>query len=375
MDQKEILLLIKKYNEGNCSPEEIILLETWYVNQAQLFHQEIDEAKIEQDLNDIARKLPGIHRTASLLPRIAAAASILLFLSAGYYFISRKQPYQQVAHNQIRDIKPGGNKAVLTLAGGEQVVLTDAKSGIIAQQGNVIVKKTANGQVAYNANTASSLKSEVVAMNTITTPRGGKWSLTLSDGTKVWLNAASSITYPTAFTGNEREVAVSGEAYFEVVHNSARPFRVRVKGQTIEDIGTSFDVNAYNDEPLVKTTLLEGSVKVSNATGATVLKPGEQSLAKTGDVNQKLSVVDNADIEQTMAWKDGMFVFKRSDLHTLMRQISRWYDVDVVYEGKVKEDVFFGKIKQSNNLSKILNILELGDVHFRIDGKKIIVLP
>lgn len=377
MNQEEILLLIKKYNEGECSPEEINLLETWYVNQDQLFHQEIDENKMEQDLNDIARNLPTVQRKAVIWPRIAAAASILLFLSVGAYFIVHKQSVQQVAQNQIHDIKPGGNKAILTLAGGKQVILTDAKNGTIAKQGNTVINKTASGQIVYNVNQIPfpEEKAGNVAMNTITTPRGGKWNLTLSDGTKVWLNAASSVTYPTAFIGKERNIAITGEVYFEVMHNAAQPFRVSVNGQTVEDIGTSFDINAYNDEPIMKTTLLSGSAKVSNAGGTTILKPGQQAQVKTSEINQKLTVIYDSDMEQTIAWKNGMFIFNRADLHTLMRQLSRWYDVDVVYKGTVKDDVFFGKIKQSNNLSKILNILELGDVHFRTEGKKLIVLP
>lgn len=314
-------------------------------------------------------------RVRPLWPRIAAVASVLVILSAGGYFLlHKKQPVQQVVQNQIHDAKPGGNKAILTLAGGKQVILTSANIGVIAQQGNAAVTKTASGQIVYNAVAApvDAAKAPEIVMHTITTPRGGKWFVALSDGTKVWLNAASSITYPTAFTGNERKVTITGEAYFEVVHNAARPFRVIANGETIEDIGTSFNVNAYSDEPDTKTTLVEGSVKIASPTGSALLKPGQQAVIKPGAA---IAVTTDRDMAQTLAWKNGLFVFNHTDLHTAMRQLSRWYDMDIVYEPGVDDKTFFGQINQDNNLSDILKVLELGGLHFRIDGKKLVVLP
>ena len=364
--------LAKKWQEGSITPEEKQEFEAWYDGQENIFELNTAETKDQTEqriLDQLLQKAGLAQPKTRLWPRIAAA-SILLALGFGGYFILHKQP-QQIAQSQIHDAKPGGNKAILTLAGGKQVILTGAKNGTIARQGNAAINKTASGQIVYNANPVSVTTTEVV-MNTITTPRGGKWFVVLSDGTKVWLNAASSITYPTTFTGSDRQVTITGEAYFEVAHNAARPFKVVSNGQTVEDIGTSFDINSYSDEPDNRTTLVEGSIKVSTTNGSAILKPGQQAKVKSG---LAITVINDQDMERTLAWKNGLFIFNRTDLYTLMRQLSRWYDVDVVFQDGVKNDVFFGKIKQDNNLSEILKVLELGDVHFRIEGKKLIVLP
>ena len=261
------------------------------------------------------------------------------------------------------------NKAILTLSDGSTIILDDAKNGQVAQQGGTQIAKLANGQLVYNALDG---KPAEVVFNTLTTPRGGQFKLTLPDGSEVWLNASSSIKYPTAFIGNERKVEISGEAYFEIVHNAAKPFKVSVNGMEVKVLGTHFNINAYNDEASVKTTLLEGSISLTKADAATTLKPGQQAQLGNGG---NIKVIDNVDIDQVVAWKNGYFSFNRADLQTVMRQIARWYDVDISYEGKIPERQFGGKIDRNSNASEVLKILEESKVHFRIEEKKIIVTP
>lgn len=335
-----------------------------------------DEDKVRQTvlnklMSDVEKQE---HQKRQFLPfRYIAAASILIILSVGsYFYFHQSKLAKQVAQIPAHDVLPGGNKAILTLAGGSKIVLSNSKNGTLAQQGNATIVKTASGQVSYTVSNVPT--TQQVFMNTITTPRGGKWYLTLADGTKVWLNAASSITYPTVFTGNERKVSITGEAYFEVTHDATKPFKVNFNNQTVQVLGTHFNINGYNDEPENRTTLVEGSIRISNALTSALLKPGQQAQVKPSG-NAKIEVVTDKDIERTLAWKNGLFIFNSTDLYTLMRELSRWYNVDIEYQGNVKDDVFYGKIKQDNNLSQILKVLELGDVHFRIEGKKLIVLP
>jgi transmembrane sensor len=264
-------------------------------------------------------------------------------------------------------ITPGGNKAILTLQDGSTIVLDDAKDGTLAKQGNATVVKTANGQLVYNG---ASNGEQKVSYNTMSTPRGGQYKLTLPDGTQVWLNSASSITYPTAFVGNERKVSITGEAYFEVAKDKTKPFHVNAGSQDIEVLGTHFNVMAYADEDAIKTTLLEGSVKVSGGGSSGILKPGEQAVNRDGELK-----IGPAPVDEAMAWKNGYFKFNRVGIKYIMRQLSRWYDVDVVYEGRVKDDEFVGTIGRGENIVQALHLLELTNVHFKIKDKTIIVLP
>jgi transmembrane sensor len=306
-----------------------------------------------------------------LWPRIAAAASILLFLSIGSYFIFHKQPTQQTAKNQIHnDFAPGGNNAILTLSNGQKIILNSAKKGPLAQQGNTAITKAADGKVVYQATGAEDGKSHI-QYNTLRTQRGGQYQLVLPDGSKVWLNSVSSITYPTTFIGKERKVVITGEAYFEVVNNDAMPFSVTVNGQTVQDLGTHFNINAYPEEGPIKTTLLEGSIKVAANDQAVVLKPGQQS--QVNKANDRITVIPNVDTEQAVAWKDGFFELNNTDVQTIMRQAARWYDVDVAYDGKISHRQLTGKIRRSENASKLLEMLSYFNVHFEVQGRKIIV--
>ena len=314
-------------------------------------------------------------------PRIAAAAVIIVLLSAGVYYISSnhnvkiasKKTQQQFKNN---DVAPGGKKAVLTLANGTQIILDSAGNGALTQQGNVKIIKLNNSQLLYNSLNGSSTlpKTGEVLYNTISTPRGGQYQVVLADGSKVWLNAASSLRFPTSFTGGERKVELTGEGYFEVVHNAAKPFKVslgKLDGAEIEVLGTHFNVNAYDDETAIKTTLLEGSVKVRKGSSSKTIRPGEQAQMENYG-NSKI-IIQAADVDAAIAWKNGRFIFHGENIQSVMRQLARWYDVDVEYRGNV--DIHFtGQLPRNDNVTKVFEKLALtGEVRFKTEGKKIIV--
>ena len=266
------------------------------------------------------------------------------------------------------DVAPGGNRAVLTLANGSQIILDSAANGNLAQQGNTKIVKLDSGQLAYNS---LNERSDDVLYNTISTPRGGQYQIVLADGSKVWLNAASSLKFPTAFTGKERKVELTGEGYFEVAKNARMPFRVAVTGMTVEVLGTHFNINAYIDESTIKTTLLEGSVKVAKSDRQLVIKPGQQAELTP---NAEFIIHNSIDVDEVMAWKNGLFNFNKADIKEIMRQAARWYDVDVVYEGNISGEKYIGKVARNTNLSEMMKILELNGVKYRIDGRKITVM-
>jgi transmembrane sensor len=305
----------------------------------------------------------------------AAAAILLLIASGSYFFLNRQHSKTPVASVKdkilINDAAPGGNKAILTLANGSKIILSNAKNGALTQQGNTKVVKLEDGKLAYQSGETN--VPVAVEYNSVSTPRGGQYQLTLSDGSKVWLNAESEITFPTAFTGKERKVAIKGEAYFEVTHDASKPFQVTVNGMEVQVLGTHFNINAYDDDNYIKTTLLEGSVKVTKGNESVLIVPGEQ--AKVSSSTDVIKIKKDADLDEAVAWKNGFFYFSHAGLQTVLHEFSRWYDVDVEYEGVLPQRVFEGKIQRSLNLSEVLKILETNDVHFKIEGKKIVVTP
>jgi hypothetical protein len=312
----------------------------------------------------------------------------VLTTGAAYYLYSKKQAV--VAKNERtlkNDVEPGSNKAVLTLANGTTIVLDDASNGVVAQEGNAKVLKPEDGQLLYEKD-GDTEKGEL-SYNTLATPRSGQYQLVLPDGTKVWLNSESSIHYPIAFAENERRVEITGEAYFEVAKlklssGQKVPFIVEKGDMQVEVLGTHFNVNAYNDESAIKTTLLEGKVRVVKKTGAAqlsaVLAPGEQAVI--ADAKGKANRTDNdrikinkTDVDNVVAWKNGLFHFESADIKTVMRQLARWYDVEVVYERTtMKNDPLFIEISRNTRLSDVLKVLEeSGSAKFTIEGKKIVV--
>ncbi|HUZ57243.1 MAG TPA: FecR domain-containing protein [Hanamia sp.] len=305
--------------------------------------------------------------------RLTAAAVIGIALAAGtyLYFTSRQQKTIAIEQPKQNDIAPpSDNKAVLTLADGTKIEIDSSGNGTVAVQGNVKIIKQSTGEISYAGTAAGK-----VSYNTLSVPRGSKpMCLMLSDGSKVWINVGSSLTYPTSFIGNERRVKLTGEAYFEVIHNEKMPFIVQNGDVTVRDLGTHFNVNTYSDEPAERITLLEGSVRISKNALSQLLKPGQQ--ARFNNENGDIKVLNDVNMDEVMAWKNGKFMFdKNTDIYTIMRQISRWYNVDIEYQGKINQR-FWGSISKDVNVSQVLKILEAtGGVKFKVEGNKIIVLP
>jgi transmembrane sensor len=311
-----------------------------------------------------------------LWKRIAVAASILLFVSFAIYVISTKEKSLPTDDSRIttHDIPaPDKNRAQIKLSDGTIVYLDSAANGELVNVNGVQVTKTADGQIIYSTPSAVATPT-AVSYNTLSNPRGSiVMNMTLSDGSKVWLNAGSSITYPVAFINNERRVTITGEAYFEISHDKSKPFIVSANNKAdVTVLGTHFNVNAYDDEQEVKVTLLEGSVKTSMVNGeSSILKPGQQAVIAR---NEAISINNNANLEEALAWKNQQFIFDRLDIESIMRQLSRWYNIDVVYQGKVPADQFSGVISRQRNISAVLAMLKAtGDIQFTIDGKKITV--
>jgi transmembrane sensor len=302
--------------------------------------------------------------------RYAAAAVVIFALGGGIYYYgsrSQQQPIAAEPATVMPDIAPGGNIATLTLSDGSTIALDTAADGSLVLQGNTDVVKLQKGQLAYKAGGAAAGR---ILYNTINTPKGGQYQVMLPDGSNVWLNAASSLRFPTAFTGRTREVEITGEAYFEIAPNAKTPFYVRTNGMAIEVLGTKFNVNAYSDEPVIRTTLLEGSVRVRKDQAMTLLAPGQQAdLSPQGNIG----IRKDADIDAAMAWKNGLFRLTSSDVPTIMRQLARWYDVQVAFEGGLPSGHITGEVPRNTSLSKVLKVFETSGVHFRMEGKKIVV--
>lgn len=325
----------------------------------------------------MARRMPPVSAPAPQkirqLPRWAAkwwaAAAVLLVCGTLYFYVERQQPTGNSMQVILQaDLHPGGNKAVLTLGNGSTIVLDSAHNGTIAQQGTAQVLKPGSNSITY---TGSNSAQESV-YNTLTTPRGGQYSIRLSDGTMVWLNAASSIRFPATFSGKERQVEVTGEAYFEVAPDVARVFKVTVNDMQVMVLGTHFNVMAYEEERMIKTTLLEGAVKVSRQDKTVVLKPGQQAQSGATGAIQLASGVD---VNEVIAWKNNLFWFENADIRSVMRQVARWYNVEVEVRGDIALH-FTGSIPRNVNVSRVFEILqEAGSIHYTITRDKIIVSP
>jgi len=293
----------------------------------------------------------------------AAAAALLILLAGGYWLITHpKKPAEITAIHATNDVRPGHAAAVLTLGDGTKVPLDSAANGRVIRQGKTTILNKDN-QLVYSASAEKE-----VAMNTLTTARGQTYVTVLADGSKVWLNAASSLSYPVVFGGSERRVTVTGEAYFEVAHDASRPFHVMVNGGEVTVLGTHFNINAYPEEGAPKVTLLEGSIQLNAGQKTVVIKPGEQAALEQG-----IPVTENINTDAVVAWKEGWFHFEQAGLQDILRQFSRWYDIDVVYENPVSNRKFFGIVKRSKTLLNVLGMLKDNNIGFRIEGKKLIV--
>lgn len=385
MIPEQIEVLSEKLLNGSISAEELEELNNWYAS-----HQDdeliLDDRytstgdlknritaglknKIEWDNNQKARRITRV--------RWLAAASIAAIL-AGIYLVNTtfRKTADTLQHQAqpvavTSDIGPGENKAILTLGDGTKINLDNAHTGVVAQEGKTSITKLANGQIYYDA---SGKTNSVITSNTMTTPRGGQYKLRLPDGTMVWLNAASYITYPTAFTGVERIVKISGEIYFEVAKNPSKPFKVILPDASeIEVLGTHFNVNAYSDEININTTLVEGSVRVTSANSSMQLQPGQCAQL---DRKGKMKMIRNANIERAIGWKEGVFNFQYEKLESVMRQIARWYDVNIVYEKGVPDIELYGKMGRDLQLSQVLQVLTDMEVKYKIENeRRLIILP
>jgi ferric-dicitrate binding protein FerR (iron transport regulator) len=373
-ETRELFGWIRKSKDDMLLKEKIKELWAGYENGKQL---------PDLDWDEIYRKIintPVIEKKHVWF-QVAAAAVIIAVVSVGSYFIfsdySTKPVAKTATQQQLKnDVQPGGNKAILTLANGAQIVLDSAGNGALTQQGNTKIIKLDNGQLSYNA---LNEKPDQVLYNTISTPRGGQYQVVLADGSKVWLNAASSLRFPTYFTGNGREVTLTGEGYFEVAHDATKPFKVLANGVEINVLGTHFNINAYQDEATIKTTLLEGSVEVEKGAASKTIMPGEQAQIQNHDnsLDPKI-MVQSVDVDATVAWKNGRFIFHGNNIQSVMRQLARWYDVEVSYQGNVTDEEFVGVINRSRyeNISEILDMLEkTRTVSFAVSGHHVTVMP
>jgi transmembrane sensor len=367
MKNEKARRLVKKYLNGNASNEELALIESWYIDTASQqadLPGEPDYQKIEAEILTALRN-KQLKQPRPLWPRLAAAASILMIIGAGLvYYTNKGRPNQLVS--AYHNISPGSNKAILTLADGKKIMLTDAAQGGIAKQAGVSIIKTSKGELIYTI-AGNGGKQDSSQYNTIETPKGGKYQVNLADGTKVWLNAASVFKFPASFANMKfRRVELNGEGYFEVAKNKEVPFIVKTANQEVKVLGTHFNINSYADEPNSKTTLLEGSVVVN---GNTMLIPGQQCVATGPELK-----VSEADTELAIAWKNNKFMFDNEHIESIMRKVARWYNVDVVYEGAIPNERFGGSVSRFDNISTVLNMLQItGNVHFKIDGRRVTV--
>lgn len=401
----------KIVNEEPLSVEEAAELKTFLASNPRFrseYQRRIDRSQLDSNMAVFIRaktnwrgRFDGVlsrgkisrlrQRSIPLWQYYSASAAILIFLVAGLVIMvgRHKKVREAPVVSIVQDIKPGGNRAILTLSDGSTLVLDSVRNGTIAEQGNSKVQKLSNGQLVYN--TLQGKKADVM-YNVVATPSGGQYQVTLQDGTRIWLNNASSLRYPAAFNGSERVVELTGEAYFEVAKNTSKPFKVSLIGKTtVEVLGTTFNINAYPDEPGIKTTLLEGSVRVSvPATSNVIIKPGEQAMIVSVNVNngsstnnngnsvgknKTITITRNADVDQAVAWKNGFFQFNGADIQAVMRSLARWYIVKVRYEGEIPKIRSTGSISRDNTASDVLKVLQAGGFHFRIEDDTIVIMP
>ncbi|MBX2921945.1 MAG: FecR domain-containing protein [Chitinophagaceae bacterium] len=374
--------LAQKVLAGTASEEEKLFLEEYYnafekhpdaqarLTAEELQHlQQTTRQKIHSQITDISLPLRNRH----MIWRWVAAATFLICIAGSALFFLKKTSNTTVVKalpKNEAEFLPGGNKATLILNNGATIVLDDAQNGSLAQQGNTEINKTTDGQLIYKL-TKQDPSPEAIQYNTITTPKGGQYQVRLPDGTQVWLNAASSIRFPTSFTENERAVAITGEVYFEVAHNRQAPFIVSAGNTRVQVLGTSFNMMAYDNEDMKKTTLVEGSIQLTDGNRTSMLQPGEQM-----QVNEKdFKLIKHADVAAALAWKNGLFYFKDAGLQTVMKQVERWYNISVKFEGNIPEKQFNGKVPRNANLAELMEILSFyDDMKCTIDNDTITIM-
>ena len=364
--------LAEKWLAGTITPEEQAIFDKWYESYSdelptvEAFSREqfrdLMLRQIKSGTSNPKNKKSGLVIKLSWLVA-AVAASILMVFGLNWYF-SQHNKNMEPSMVIAQKVQPGGNKAILTLSNGQTISLDEAQKGLLFSQGSITASKSDAGLLIYKTNGKISDADPIY--NTLSTPRGGKYSVILPDGTKVWLNASSSIRYPTAFTGLQRKVTLTGEAYFEVVHNEKMPFSVQVGNVSVEDLGTHFVINGYENEPQLKVSLLEGAVKVmaESTLNSKLLQPGQQARVNP---NGQMKVVSDIDVQGEVSWKNGLFNFSGSDLKSIMRQLERWYNIQVEYAPGLPTYHFGGQTYMNVSLSEVLKVLELNGIHFKIE--------
>jgi transmembrane sensor len=357
---------------GRIRPEE------FQVDQVKFKERLLQEGLVVRNEEVPVIGLPLDEKKKRRIPilRFIAAATVLLAISLTALLVfdknenSKEQQYVKYEtkneNKNTNNIAPGGDRAILTLGDGRQIILDTASNGALVHQGGMKVIKI-DGKLTYDITESTT----EVQYNTVSTPKGGQYQLELADGSKVWLNAASSLRFPTAFVGKERTVELTGEGYFEVAHDARIPFHVKVNEMDVQVLGTHFNINSYRDEPSIKTTLLQGKIRIIKGQASATLKPGEQAELENGALN----VTEDVDVNHEMAWQRGFFEFNKTDLPTIMRQISRWYDIDIVYEGIPSNARYGGGLSRNLPLDDILDLLRSNGVKFRQAGKKLVVIP
>ena len=388
MNKEQFIELAEKISAGIANEAELNLFNNWYYSfrnqpDSQWIEEELgDKKKIEaillkrinQHINNGPKRAKG---RVTRLSRIAAAV-VLFVLSAAAWYWWQVTPMDGESTDLVfqNDVEPGGDRAVLTLGDGTQILLNEANTGIIATEGNTSIHKSGEGMITYDAykgeeeGSSQKLDIETITFNSISTPGGGQYKVVLPDGSEVWLNALSSIRFPTRFIGAQREVEITGEAYFEVKSNTNQPFWVRSGDQVVKVLGTRFNLQAYFDEGAIRTTLLEGSVSVKSGSKQVQITPGQQVI---NNLNENLKVKE-VDAEQAVAWKNGLFQFWNTELEEIMRQLSRWYKIEVEYVSPVYGRTFTGFISRDVTISNVLKMLEeAGDVRFGVEGNLVLV--
>lgn len=389
MEPGKLDILLQRYLNQTITPEEWQELSLYIEDSAHkdifiealaragsaMQPDEYDSNRFDpllQSILAVDKPAPVVPLRRRLIMRWAVAAAILIVVGLGSYvlFFTAKKPAAIEEITAFANVQPPvSNRAMITLADGTKLYLDAAGNGQLAMEGNTKLLKLDNGQIAYQLS-GDGVDQQPVN-NTLTNPRGSRViDMMLADGSHVWLNAGSSITYPVAFTGKERRVQVNGEAYFEVTHNAAKPFYVNKNDVSVQVLGTHFNVKAYDDDETIRVTLLEGAVKVDNKKVNSLLKPGQQAI-----VSGKIDIDPHADTEAVMAWRNGLFAFQDADIKMVMKELSRWYDVDVVFQENIPQQRFSGKIGRDLSLADVLNGLKLTKVNIKMEGKVIRILP
>lgn len=371
----EIQELLQKYKSGTCTEEELLIVERWFEEQPQV-PLDLLEREVQEDLEDIWQHIDNHikpktdRKQLKTWLNVAAVfiAVLFSFWAINHYYRSEKNLQQTTARHQM-PIKPGVNSALLQLANGKSILLDSMLTGTTVSTKGIKITKTQDGQIACNSQEDHILYS--TAKNTITTPRGGQYALTLPDGSKAWLNASSSLTFPTNFDTGERRVTITGEVYFEIAKNERQPFKVTTYNTEVRVLGTHFNVSAYTDDETVSTTLFEGAVELKNADQKIRIKPGQVSSWSKSERKFKTKV---ADLEEALAWKNGYFIFNEANIQEIMQKLSRWYDVPVTYKGDLSGLNFSARMSRKASIEEVLDILQsTGTIQFKIKERRVIV--